>query len=135
MVDYKKDKTNEKDILIQAVSDIRAICGQEFRGGYTNKILSGNNILESYVPDTRRQYCQLVDFLSDFLLSKFDTPTKEMYEQTTKNFDELITKKNDGEITAEEFISTKLRLSRSFLQHLFILLDKNNWFRKATTTG
>jgi len=132
---YGQEKTNERDILIQVVSDIRSISGQEFRGGYINKILSGNTISETYVPDTRRQYCQLVDFLSDMLLSNFDEETANAYGVFAESVDELITKKNGGEITDEDFISTKLRLSRKLLQHLFLLLNKKRWLKTKTEIG
>lgn len=127
-----KDKTNEKDILIQIVSDLRAIAQREFRGGYESSTISRDgNVTETYVPDSRREYSQLVDFLCDFLIPDFDEQMANDFDDISKKLEELVTKQNNKEIDDEEFITTKLRLSRKLLQHLFLLLKRINWKGKT----
>ena len=130
-----KEKTTERDIIINAISDLCKISQKEFRGGYSDKSFAGNNIVETYVPDSRRQYCQLIDFISDLLLPKFNEPTKEIYEKIQEEIEKIVKKKNNNEMSDEDFISYKLKLSRKLFQHLSILLNELKWLKKKTEIG
>jgi len=135
-MDYpSKEKTTEKDIIIQVVQDLSKIAQKEFRGGYSDKTFSGNQIVENYITDSRKEYCQLVNFLSDLLLPNFDDETSEKYKEIQDELEKLVEKYNNRKISKEDYMSEKLKLSRQLFQHLSILLNKLNWLRKKGGTG
>jgi len=131
----KKEKLTEKDILLEFVKDIGKICQTEFRGGYINKTISGTIVNETYIEDSRKRYCQAVEFLSDFLLPYIKEKNKSTYTEIFNKIDALIKQRNEDKITSEVFITEKLRMCRRLMQHLFILLKKQGWLRKGQKTG
>ena len=54
---------------------------KEFRGGYKKPIMNGGLTYMDYVPDSRAEYIQGVESLSDILLPQYD---KEMTEAEQK---------------------------------------------------
>lgn len=135
MPDYSKDKITEKDIIIKSIGDIQSKFLQEFRGGYKEKKIIGNNVEEVYVPDTRKEAIQAIEVLRDLLLPKFDEEMKRVHRLLIKQIKKERKKFQDGEMSRELYITNKLDYMQRIFQQIIIMLDRTKYFKKKITYG
>lgn len=155
--DQKQDERSFRGILMDYIRGIGKLSKVEFRGGYwmtKTKTLPGGVVLEEniYIPDTREEYCNAIDWLHDILLPYFDDDTLEWYKEI-KSASTQINHKLDRireefliDAEAVEILNSenypdqkqknsleiykfkKLRLHRELFQIINIFLKKNNYF-------
>jgi len=134
----KKQKIEFRDLVLEHMRKILEITSIEFRGGFEKEIIIGNQIVKEYIPDSRKQYIQSIESLSDVLLPYFDKKMKEKYKEITKKIDSLIEnmkkkeKPTDKEI--REYTLTKLELCRKLFQSLNLLLKRNDYLKGSIYT-
>jgi len=134
----KKQKIEFRDLVLEHMRKILEITSTEFRGGFEKEIIIGNQIVKEYIPDSRKQYIQSIESLSDVLLPYFDKKMKEKYKEITKKIDSLIEnmkkkeKPTDKEI--REYTLTKLELCRKLFQSLNLLLKRNDYLKGSIYT-
>jgi len=131
----KDHKVSEKDILFKTITDIEQKFLKEFRGGYNEKIILGNVVEDRYVPDSRKEAIQAIEFLSYFLLYSYDDVMTEAYRLIEKDKEALLEKHNKGEIDKEDYITTKLKLTIELFQHLMQLCKRKKWMQNKQKTG
>jgi len=112
-----------KDIILQHIKRILEISTKEFRGGYNKEIVVDNKSVIEYVPDTRKQYIQSVQSLSDVLVPRFDEDMKKYsdnFEKCITKLDEEMEKKKGKLIDKEvrECVLKKLKLSRELFREI-----------------
>jgi hypothetical protein len=109
---------------------------REFRGGYKKPIINGGLTYMDYVPDSRSEYIQGVESLSDILLPQYD----EIMEEAAKTYHESIEKleKNleDKDVRMGDDVHTviirkKLKLVRTLFRDLNLLLKRTNYLKSA----
>jgi len=134
----KKQKIEFRDLVLEHMRKILEITSIEFRGGFEKEIIIGNQIVKEYIPDSRKQYIQSIESLSDVLLPYFDKKMKEKYKEITKKIDSLTEnmkkkeKPTDKEI--REYTLTKLELCRKLFQSLNLLLKRNDYLKGSIYT-
>ncbi len=140
-VSAEKDKISIKEIILEHLKEVLKITRLEFRGGYYEKKVVGGIIEENYVPDSRKQYIQVVESLSDILLPYFDKDMekeyKELMKTNDKNLEEFEKSKGDiGSLQHNDYIIKKLRLMRTMFQQLNLLLHRKDYLKgKIYTEG
>jgi hypothetical protein len=109
---------------------------KEFKGGYTRPIVLGGSPYMEYVPDSRAEYIQSIEALTDVLLPKFDpTMTAKYleYENGLKEIEKIV--EVDGVIIGDdkhrEYIKRKVKLIRKLFQELNLLLHRTNYLKTA----
>lgn len=130
---YNKDMgISFKDILMRQIEAINVISRQEFCGGYydyKDVLLGGGQITQQtrvYVQDTRQQYVNAVNQLSDLLLPKFDEDMKRSEEDIQKEIDELVTtEEKEEKIPTNSIISQReLKITRKLFRALSLFLNR-----------
>lgn len=150
----KQDERSFRAVIMDYIRVIGKLSKVEFRGGYwitKNKTLPGGVLLEEkvYVPDTREEYCNAIDWLHDMLMPYFDDKekggTKEMKsaaltinrklekireEYLSETEEEEILNEDEGKIdkALEVYKFKKLRLHRELFQEISKFLKENNYF-------
>jgi len=79
---YKGSELNFRSILLTHLARITKISSQEFHGGFWQDRYVGSATIHIYTPDTRQQYINSINCLSDMLLPYFDD---EMTKAEEKN--------------------------------------------------
>ena len=129
----KKQKIEFRDLVLEHMRKILEITSIEFRGGFEKEIIIGNQIVKEYIPDSRKQYIQTIESLSDVLLPYFDKKMTEKYKEITKKINSLTEnmKKNEKPSDKEirEYTLTKLELCRKLFQSLNLLLKRNDYLK------
>lgn len=111
----------------------------EFRGGYKKPIISGGLTYMDYVPDSRAEYIQGIESLSDILLPQYDETmekaAKKYYEEVEKIEKSLEGKDvRMGDDNHTIFIRKKLKLVRDLFRELNLLLKRTNYLKVAPYT-
>lgn len=82
------DKVSFRLIVLEHIKRLAVIGSKELRGGYWTKTIvqvgPGAQVIEKYVPDTREEYSNAVNFLYDVLYPHFD----EKMIEDDKSFEE-----------------------------------------------
>lgn len=109
---------------------------KEFRGGYTKPVMINGNPHLDYIPDSRAEYIQAVEALTDILLPKFDDTMKkeyEEYEEALEEVDKILEGRSVcmGDNTHKEYTRKKVKLIRTLFQRLNLLLDRTNYLKTA----
>ena len=109
---------------------------REFRGGYKKPIINGGLTYMDYVPDSRSEYIQGVESLSDILLPQYDedmTKAAKEYndgiEKIEKNLGNEDVRMGDDNHTT--LIRKKLKLVRTLFRELNLLLKRTNYLKTA----
>lgn len=89
-----KDDITFRFIIMKHLMKIALLCCVEFRGGYWQMKIKmskeGTPVQEKfYVPDTREEFSNAVNFLHDILLPHFDKTMNEKSEGINKKLTEL----------------------------------------------
>lgn len=82
----ESDGTNFRQIILLHLKKISSISFQEYRGGFWITTPSNNmnqDPLKRYIDDTREQYSNAVECLSDLLFPYFDEEMKDAEEKAT----------------------------------------------------
>jgi len=138
MVEYSsnKNKISFREIVLSHVRKILEISSQEFRGGFTEEKIEGTQIVHTYIPDSRKQYIQSIESLSDTLIPYFDEGIQTDFKALNIELGKLKKKYNDlqdkGEDNLEERYSIdKLQIMRKLFRSLNLLLKRLDYLKGA----
>jgi len=107
---------------------------REFRGGYKKPIINGGITFMDYVADSRSEFIQGVESLSDILLPQYDEEMNKHSEKYIKEI-EIIEKEIEGkdvrmgDDTHAKLIRKKLKLARELFRQLNLLLKRTNYLK------
>jgi len=130
-----KERTTIKDIILDHIKEISKKVFNEFKGGYWKKEVKGTFVEEVYVPDSRKEYIQGVEFLSDLLLPDFDKKMREKNTEIEKRIKNSLKELEDTKISRDDYVTQKLRLSRKLFQQLMMFLKRSKFFKKKLIIG
>jgi hypothetical protein len=147
------DEITFRMIVLEHLRRIGKIASREFIGGYWNdKETNIGGSMHIYVPDSREEYSNAVDYLYDILFPHFDDQIKkevEEYKEWSDNkFDELIVKyttedKETGErvytqregpvwIDKERYKTAKVKVvKRKLFRIINSFLQRNNYLESV----
>jgi len=125
----EKQKKSFRDIALAHLNKILELSCDEFRGGYTQKVIKGNYVEEVYVPDNRKRISQAIEFLSYLLLPFYDKDMKEKAEPIEEKITENLKKFNDDEIDRDKFMINKLKLMKDLFRELNYLLYRKDYLK------
>lgn len=130
----KYEKIEFRDIVLEHLKKILELTRLEFRGGYIQKKNVGGIVEETYIPDTRKQYIQAIESLSDILLGFFDKTMNDKNKDLNEKMKEQLkkfkdSKKEIGSVEHNEYMIEKLILSRSLFQELNLLLHRKDYLK------
>lgn len=115
-----------KDIVLQHFKKIGNLASVEWRGGYYNEKTQvvSNAILttKEYVPDTREEYSNAVDYLADILLPHFDIEMKDKEEDHNKELEKAL------EANDKLYREKKVLLKRKLFRELSSFLQRAKYF-------
>jgi len=109
---------------------------KEFKGGYQKTTIIAGMPHTEYVPDSRSEYIQSIEALTDILMPQFDeimnTEYKE-YLEAIENLEEKIDFKDMriGDDNHKKFTKRKMKLIRTLFQRLNLLLKRTNYLKTA----
>lgn len=141
MGDYYTNNNNESlshsQIVHELLKKISVELGtKEFRGGYQKPVFNGGATFMDYITDSRAEYIQAVETLSDILLPQYDDEMKKNY----KEYESKLKKLNDGvkdediimgDESHKKLIKQKLELVRELFRNLNLLLKRTNYLKAA----
>jgi hypothetical protein len=112
---------------------------KEFRGGYKKPIINGGLTYMDYVPDSRSEYIQGVESLSDILLPQYDdtmTAAAKVYYKAVEEIEKGLEKKDVrmGDDNHNMLVRKKLKLVRTLFRELNLLLKRTNYLKAAAYT-
>ena len=107
---------------------------KEFRGGYNKPVMSNGITYMDYIPDSRSEFIQGVESLSDILLPQYDgemeTAAKKYYTEVNVIEKELENKDvRMGDDNHNTLIRKKLKLVRQLFRNLNLLLKRTNYLK------
>jgi len=139
---FQKEKIERKDIIIEIIREIGKKALIEFKGGYSKTVIHGDWQEEVYIPDSRKEYIQGVEFLSDMLLPDFDKDMNDAYKKiqdvidgALKKYEKEDTADKKDSITKEEYVVIKLKQTRNLFRALMIFLNRIKFFKKKMVIG
>ncbi len=114
-----------KEIVLNHFKKIGQLASVEFKGGYYNEKTQviNNTILttKEYIPDTREEYSNAVDYLSDLLFPHYDDEIKNFEKEHYKKLNSLDKKNNN-------YREKKLQLKRQLFRELSNFLKRVRYF-------
>lgn len=138
------EKLTFRMIVLEHLRRIGKLASVEFRGGYyeTREVInpSFTNYIKTYVPDTREQYCNAVDYLADILAPYFDGQIKQeeqkLEDAKNKAFDDALidpakpaTKDN---FDKQYYRDEKLNIKRKLFRGLNLFLERVKYLESKT---
>jgi len=124
----RKYKLEFKDLILEHIEKILELTLTEFKGGYDKEIAIGNQIVKEYIPDSRKQYIQSVESLSDILSPHFDEEMQKVYNEIEKEINSLTEnmkkKEKISDKEVREYTLKKLELCRRLFRELNFFLDR-----------
>lgn len=149
------EKVTFRMIVLEQLRRLGKIASQEFKGGYwvdkAFNIGGSIQIVHTYVPDSREEYSNAIDYLFDILYPHFD---KQMHkdlegfetwseEETEKLFEQysttdekgvkVFTKKKAYVFIDQERYKTEVikRIKRKLFRHINCFLQRNNYLESS----
>lgn len=140
MMDFYQQRTDavtHPTIVHELLKKIVTELGiREFRGGYKKPIISGGLTYMDYVPDSRSEYIQGIESLSDILLPQYDESMRKAAEEYDKDVEEIEKELKDTDVRMGDdnhtvLIRKKLKLVRTLFRELNLLLKRTNYLKAA----
>lgn len=133
-----KDQLSFKIIMLLHLKKISQFQSKELRGGYWIKktVAVGGSMIQDnyYIPDTREEFCGVIEHLHDLLLPHFDKGMNEARAKHDKAVDviekEYFEADNDDKYE-QRFRRKKCRLCRKLFQELSLFLKRENYLEIA----
>lgn len=126
------DKLSFRIIALETLRRIGTISGKEFRGGYweERKVAVGGQITFSkvYVPDSRQEYINSVNYLADILVPHFD----EVMSKAEAEHREAVRALS---VELKDYWDEVLRLKRELFRSLSLFLFRVNYLESASFEG
>lgn len=128
---------SEKQILLENYQNVLKNFNNEMRGGYSNSVVNGNNIINEYVPDSRAVLSESVEGLAYSLYPYFDKDMKEAFEKYEKSIEKLYKDYGkDGVILDETnnsyFSIKRLKVSKKLFKELSELLYRLGYLKSKS---
>lgn len=133
----QKETITHSSIVHELLKKIVTELGtREFRGGYKKPVLNGGITYMDYVPDSRAEYIQSIEALSDILLPQYDDEMEEAssrYIEAIKEIEKSIEGEEIrmGDGTHVKLVRKKLKLARELFRELNLLLKRKNYLKAA----
>lgn len=133
----KDDTLSHPKIVLELLKKITVELGtKEFKGGFKKPVINGGITYLDYVPDSRAEYVQAIEALSDILLPQYDETMDKNYneylEEVLKAEKELKGKNvYMGDDEHSQFVSRKLFLAKKLFRDLNLLLKRTNYLKSA----
>jgi len=134
---YQKETISHSSIVHELLKKIVTELGtHEFRGGYKKPIINGGITYMDYVPDSRAEYIQSIEALSDILLPQYDENMDDAAKEYINAVEEI---ENDiegkdirmGDDNHAVIVRKKLKLVRTLFRELNLLLKRTNYLKAA----
>lgn len=125
----KQDGTSFKEIVFTILKKIGEKASIEFKGGGRKTVDHGNWSEVIDVPDSRLEFIQLVEHLSDLLVPEFSKDTKEKYDAINKKVKEQLEKRKEKKISEVEYTLIKLELMRELFRSIMFNLKKGGYMK------
>ena len=131
-ISTKKEKLTLKEIMFKTLSKILELSTNEFRGGYVEKKVRGDFVEEIYIPDSRKQIIQSIEFFSLLLQPFYDDEMKTKADEIKNAIEENLQEFNDKKINRDIFIINKLRIMKELFSELNYLLSRKKYLQGET---
>lgn len=131
----KKEKQTRKDVVLEFIKKVGDKSANEFKGGYWVNKDKGNWVEKIYIPDSRKEYIQCVEFLSDLLLPEITKTIKKDYDEIIEEVNQLLKDYEAEKITQEEYTIKKHRQMRLMFQRIIMCLETAKFWKKEPVYG
>ena len=125
----EKQKKTFRDILFTMLNKILELSCDEFRGGYTQKVIKGNFVEEIYIPDARRRISQAIEFFSYLLQPFYDKDMEKVAKENKEKAKTNLKKFNDKKIDRDTFRINKLNLMMKLFEEQNHLLKRKDYLK------
>jgi len=131
------DTLSHPRIVLELLKKITVELGtREFKGGYKKPVVNGGWVTYlDYVPDSRTEYIQGIEALSDILLPQYDNIMEKNYSEyifkVNKLNDNLSENVRMGDEEHSKFNKKKLILAKKLFRDLNLLLKRTNYLKAA----
>ena len=107
---------------------------KEFKGGYQKTTIIAGMPHTEYVPDSRSEYIQSIEALTDILIPQFDEIMNTEYKEYLEAIEDLENKidfkdMRIGDDNHKKFTKRKMELIRTLFQRLNLLLKRTNYLK------
>lgn len=128
---YSKNKgATFQEIIWETLKTLREKCSKEFRTPQ-EKIIIHSDWNEKFIEeDSRKEFCQIVEFLSDILSQEFKPETLKKYNEIFKEVKEEREKTNKNEdVLVEDYILFKVEKMRELLRLMMLDMKLRKYFK------
>jgi len=129
------DKITHGSIVHELLKKIvTELAVKEFRGGYKKPVVNNGITYMDYISDSRTEYIQSIEVLSDFLLPQYDETMAEVAEKYYQNIEEIEKELEGKDVRMGDdnhniLIRKKLKLVRQLFRDLNLLLKRTNYLK------
>ena len=127
---FATQKTPEitiKSIVLDTIKKIMELTASEFRGGYVERRFTGDSFQDIYIPDTRKQVIQMIEYLCSLVKPKFDKDMKAQLDSINKEQEQNY--KDNANSNTELYTTTKLKLKRKLFDEINEFFERANYFK------
>ena len=134
------EKVTFREIVLAHLKKIGGLACKEWRGGYTQKRLKmagtmGSFVEEVYIPDSREEYSNAVDFLADIEFPYYDKEMKEALESLDKELNNALSEFGSNKLSESqigEYRDLKVENRRRLFRFLNSFLFRINYHEGAS---
>ena len=128
-------------MVLNQVNNILKLASKELRGGYqrTNRTESGGQVYieQIYVPDTREEYSNAVEALSNLTFAHFDDKMNKANEELNEKLESYKEECMEEEfhlkkmkLNQEKYAELKLKNRRKLFRELCSFWKRKNYFKE-----
>lgn len=130
-----KDKgVTFQEIIWKTIESLREKASSEYRTPQEKMIVHSNWTEKVLEGDCRKEFNQLVEFLSDILSQEFDKDTYDKYKEIVDEVKKERDKQNKGEIELEDFIIYKVEKMRELLRLIMFQIKTKDYLKGFGST-
>jgi len=132
----KQSELTFKDIIFRTIKVVGEKSFIEFKGGGKRIVDHGTWNETLAIPDSRLEYIQAVEHLSDLLMAELNKDALSAHEKIMEKLVDNLkkVKEKKKEMNAEDYIDAKLELMRSLFRNMMLNL-KNSDYLKSVVIG
>ena len=125
----KKKEISHRQIVFETIKDLQKKASVEYKSDLKKVVDHGTWNETIFMPDSRKEFIQLCEFLSDLLFPEFDSGMIKEYDKTNEKLKKNLEDVDKKKIEVDDYINKKLELMREMFREIMKFLKRKDYLK------
>ncbi len=127
----KKKEISHRQIVFETIKDLQKKAAIEYKSNLKRIVDHGSWSETIFMPDSRKEFIQLCEFLSDLLFPEFDADMEKKYKKIIEKVESNLKEINNKKIIDNAYLNNKLELMREMFRELMTFLKRKDYLKET----